>query len=571
MRLLRIAVVSITAAIGLVLTAPDLLLPWQHFGSLGFELKLNGTIMKIYPGMPAEKAGLKVGDVVDLAATDPTTRRSMRRLTPVWPGVARTLPIETRAGDRVVTLVAAPFPRKIEDNLTNAFLIISQVAFILIGAALLLIRPSLLTWAFYLYALSVTGDAILPLEATPDSWSTAYMIYFVVNAALGIFGFTTFALIFPRDRPEGWRKRIFPYLVAYGALAIVMAIWAAIAARFGDPVAAVPYQGLSAAMAGIGYAIGIGLFCVGYVGAAASDRPRLQWVMLGFIVGFGGYLGLFVVAGMPMVEVVPPVWGINVLQSFNVFVPLTVAYAIARHRVIDVRFFLSRALVYGLLTTVAIGILALLDWAVARQLEASHLGLAVEVAGALAIGIGIHRMHKVIDHIVDRFVFRSVHDAEQHLEKIGGAMMFAQSVGAIDGLLCDESARALRLTAVAAFRETPDGSYRRFASTGWSESDTNRYERDDRLVLRLHAARASMDTVAGDLAVPLALRHRMFGFVVFGAHTDGSAIDPNERGILERFVHQAAVAYDHLISEERAAENTRLLVENEVLRSLVKT
>ncbi len=585
MGLLRTLIVAVTAAIAIAYTAPDLLLQWHPFGNFGFVTGIDGRIVKIYPGMAAQKAGLRVGDAFDVAAASERARRSGLvevTLAQVLPGVAATFPLKTPTGDRNVTLVATAFPRTLADNVSNDVLMIAQLGFIVIGAALLLIRPSLLTWAFYTYALAVTGRSILVTEAIPDAWVNTLFTYTAITIALGLIGFMTFALMFPRDRLEGWRRAVFPGVIAYGALELLLHMLSHYEASIGSP-AATALVAVTQVLTILAYLGGLAFFATGYTSAAPTERPRIRWVIFGFITGFGGYLTLYAI--LSTIRIAPPVWVINVLQACNIAVPITVAYAIVKHRVIDIRFFLSRALVYGLLTTIAIGILVLLDWAVARQLEASHLGIIVEVVGALALGLAIHRMHDVVDRVVDRFVFRSVHDADRHIEKIGTAMMFAQSVRAIDGMLCTESARALFIASVAIFRETLEGSFDRVESIGWSAGDIGTLDRDDPLVLQLHAERHALDVgeqlarrtnlprdiAAPLLAIPLVLRHRMLGFALFGAHTNGSAIDPNEREILERFVHRATAAYDHMISEERSTENDRLRLEVEVLRSLVQT
>jgi hypothetical protein len=238
-------------------------------------------------------------------------------------------------------------------------------------------------------------------------------------------------------------------------------------------------------------------------------------------------------------SITPPIWLLNILQSFNILVPISVAYAILKHRVIDVRFFVSRALVYGAITTAAVVTLALLEFFVARSIEARNLGLIVEVAGAVAIGLGINRVHGTIDRAVDRFVFRSVHLAEQHLQRVGSALIFAQSTAAIDRTIAEEAMRALDLDAVRVMRE---------------------FDPDDSLVMQLHAQREPIEH-SDRLYVPMLARHQLLGYVVFGHHRNGAAIDPNERNILTHLTRQAATAYDHVMSEERTAENERLRAE----------
>ena len=442
--------------------------------------------------------------------------------------------------------------RSIADNVSDVVLVVEQCLFIIIAAALAYLRPSWLTWSFYLYAIGVASNSILVFSHVSDAampfYSTAMTI--VVCGGLSMI---VFAMLFPRTVPGATVRRALPLLAG------IAIVWIGFNAVFGyDAQFHTALRGstsglrlalnVNLTLPAVAYAVAVCAFLLNYMHAAETERKRLQWVALGFVCGFGG------AAWLDVMEVLLqfsngelPLWAINLLQAMNICIPVSVAYAIMKHRVIDVRFFVSRALVYGLITTVAVAILALLDWAVAKRLEETRLGLVVEIAGALAIGLGIHRMHSWIDKIVDRFVFRSVHEAQQHLERIADAMMFARSTHAIDEMLADETSRALCLESVAVIRD---------------------FDPDDSLALQLHAGRITLEH--GDfLAMPLLVRHQLIGYVLFSHHENGAAIDPNERQILENVTARAAGAYDHVLSEERAAENERLAIENRVLRSLV--
>ena len=104
--------------------------------------------------------------------------------------------------------------------------------------------------------------------------------------------------------------------------------------------------------------------------------------------------------------------------------------------------------------------------------------------------------------------------------------MFARSPRSIDEMLAGETERSLRLASVTVVRQfDPD------------------------------------EPLASLLAMPLLVRYCFLGSVLYGPHTNGSAIDPKERALLEKITAQASSAYDHVVSEERAAENERLQIE----------
>jgi hypothetical protein len=63
------------------------------------------------------------------------------------------------------------------------------------------------------------------------------------------------------------------------------------------------------------------------------------------------------------------------------------------------------------------------------------------------------------------------------------------------------------------------------------------------------------------LAVPVLVRHRLIAIALYGSHSNGEALDPDEVDAIDRLASGAAAAYDHLEAEA-------LRRENELLRGL---
>jgi GAF domain-containing protein len=544
--------VAVTAALAIGITCPDVVLPWHPFGTFGFEANVNARITHVYPGLPADRAGVRVGDTI-VKASGPLAARSVFASYGVAiAGATASYLIRSPNGDvRMVRLTAVAFPRTLVDNVTDVIFILSYVAFIAIAAVLLLMRPSLSTWAFYLYAVGQISLSTV-VACFPQAVYVGAVFYASLAWVVSSLALVLFALSFPDNALRGWRRTVFIAAACCAAAVLTLTlIRGVLSSNIQVPA---PHAGLQAAISDIGnlYAalmivVAISAFAVSYATATPSARARLRWIILGGIVGNGGIITLTLMQTLPAIAFSPPPWAFNVLSSLDVFFPIAVAYALLKQHLIEVRFFLSRALVYSLVTSVAVVALAVVEFGISQTLEATRIGIIAEVTGAVAIGLGISRLHGAIDAFVERFVFRTVYEAERHLQHIGDALMFASSTQAIDGMLALESKTALHLGAVSVVRE---------------------FDPDEPLPLRLISGREAVDH-GSLLAVPLLIRHHLFGYVLYGHHTNGAAIDPKERTILERLTARAAHAYDHVASEERLAENERLRLENGVLRSLI--
>lgn len=550
----RLIFVVVTACAALAITLPDIASPWHPFGTLGFEANIDGTVTHIYAGLPAQRAGIRVGDRILGAVGLGATRGAKSSYSMDAPGRTATLTVASpHAPPRSVTLTAVMFPRTLADNITDVAFMCSFTAFIIIAAILLMLRPAIATWAFFLYAIGQISLSAAVVEYLPYVLYVAVTIFTAIAAPVGSFALFVFALAFPQNAFRKWRRTalIFFGFVAAGIVLINVAE-AILVETSGIPVPHVAVLGaflqiVSAYSALMIVAAAIA-FGASYVTVDAMARARLRWVILGAIAGTIGTFIIVTMQTLPEIAISPPIWTFNALATLNVLFPIAFSYALLKQRVIEVRFFLSRALVYSLVVTCAVGALALIEFLVGRSLEATGIGLALQVAGAVVVGLGMSRIHGWVDRLVDRYVFRSVYDAERHLEQIGHALMFAQSLHAIDEMIAVESRRALGLESVTVIRE---------------------FDPDEPLALRLLAGRESIDHEQL-LAIPLLLRHHLMGYVLYGHHANGAAIDPNERKILERLTARAATAYDHVASEERAAENERLRIEVNLLRDIVQ-
>jgi hypothetical protein len=563
----RIAVVCTLALFVGALTLPDSILPWHPFATFGFETDAGGRVQDVTPGSAAERAGIHAGDRIDVGAADLSVRRAICVSFMAAPaGAVRTFPIIDPRGRRHdVTLTAEVRARSLADNVADVVQNASFLVFLIAGSALVLLRPSGLTWAFFWYALATCGGSVLvgaeaPLPIAIPNIALSFL------EGLAWLPFVIFALRFPTNVVTGWRaimqRTLLASLFVLVPLYLYEGMCSLIAAPYYPVIGTIIFQ----YSPGFGFVLGTVIFAITYAGAAAADRPRLRWVIAGFLFGYGGLVIQNVLSATGLATW--PIWLTDLVQTLDVAVPLSVGYAIFKHRVIDVQFYLNRALVYGLLTTAVIVVVALLHWIVSKQLEEFHFGILIEVLGVLAVGVSLQKLHGLLDRLVDRFVFRSVHDAEQHLNKIAASLMYAQGIESLDRMICVEPLRALHLAGGAVYRSGDGSSRYDRQETSGVYAGAPSVERDDPFVLEMFASKAPVDT-ADSIAFPFLIRDEVVGFALYGPHTNGSSIDPNEREIVERFVTRATSAYDHFTSKSRAVEIARLRTENETLKSLV--
>ncbi len=556
----RVVVVTILTAIALLMATPDIILPWHPTAEFGFDVDATDTVLSVAPGSSAARAGIVVGDRFDMAATPFASR------TYVQPGVPNTARDGTRARftivhagrSRDVELVGAVVPRSLADNITDLILIVSEFGLILISATLVLTRPSRMTWAFYFFGISSAGMDVTDVADFPRVL-TAFLIVFqglVFNQWLWL---VIFALRFPNDDPIGWRRAAERILLASLVIFTPLGVWLYAGGMFGH--VAPPAVSTIFAITTIGGLLAAALvFVATYVSATAVDRARIRWVMFGLLVGFGGQLTYSIGGSLPGVAVAWPIWLLNLAQSAEIFVAITVAYAVIRHRVFDVRFFIGRAVVYGIMTTIVVATLALVDFAVGKILSGTRLAALGEAGVAIVVGLSLNGVHKRLEGIVDRTLFRSRIEAARRLRRVGRGMSHVTTLESIEHIVVREPAEAYDLASAALFSRRDDGTFVRTDSIGWDETTSQTIDADESLVLQLLASNDPVPvnhivlkhgalpagTLRPSCAMPISVRAVLEAIVFYGPHKSQEDLDPDEIDSLEQLLTAASSAYDHV-------------------------
>ena len=454
---------------------------------------------------------------------------------------------------RHVVLVPQPSPATFSDKLRGLALVTSYLVFVIVGSTLLLMRPNPMTWSFYLYCiLRRYGDLYFTWPGSDSFfWFNTLLFGSLGGAECALV--TIFALRFPSDQIAGWRR---PANLVAILLAVLLPLgWLGVFIRF--DFLGLPSQSLVDALVRVTSAVyfwAAAIFIGTLLQSHGDQRQRLQWILVFPIV----LLLRVAVINLPL-----PNWVSDALIALGVLVPLTVAYAVIRRRVFDVQFVISRALVYGTMTTMIAGTFLLIDWFMSKQFEQTRFTLTAEIIFALALGSSLNMLHRNVDRLVDGIFFRQRHFAERRLLRAAAAVTRAETFSAVDQFVVHEPVDALDLTSAALFRKSErGGGFVRRVDVGWDNHDIRELGADNPLVLHLLAEGASVrisdvtwssghapHVAHAVLAMPLLLRDQIVGIALYGPHRTGADIDPDEQKALTPLLDRAGAAYDHIDAE----------------------
>lgn len=578
---IRAFVVVALSLLVLIAGGMDFRRVWIPIGLFGYQANGDGVVFFVEPSSPAANAGMQAGDTLDIQAIPPRTRYFELEAGTLEAGQSARVAFVHHGIRRVVTLVSTP-------QVTENYYAIYRIAvltiaalYIVLGAALVLLRPSLMTRGFFLYCLAsapFTFYAVAMLHPYPWPWFIWAGTALVGNA--GTVGLLIFALSFLNEPLRGWR------LIAMRAMPWLLVALSLFSASYyyqwwmGGPPGELIQRAYLVIQASLSIIV-MYVFVDTYARARGADRQRIRWVVIGFglnlVFWFAGqFIGLYVPQA--------PIWVSHVLQLATVIVPLTVAYAVIKHRVIDVSFVVSRTLVYAVLTTVLVGGFSLVDWFFTDYLRLARLGTFAEVGAVVAFGLWFNGLHRRVDFFVDATFFRQRHKAELQLARTAAALPLASTSKIVAHALVSEPVRALSLASAALFRRESGTSFVRHDSEGWGANDIAKLDDSDGYFLTLlqaengslslydHPWRAQgvpLGSAHPVLALPIIVQRELEAVVFYGSHLHGEALDPDEIKAISRLANGAAVAYDHLETEALKREVEKFRRENESLRSVI--
>jgi len=575
---------------GLLVITPDFARVFTNYATLGFEADNDGVVT-VVSGQPAAGAGIRPGDCVDLNQTARRdllavfggmggmtyVRPDLEVMLYVEPGPCTGEPGHATARD----LKAQPTTATPASRLLLALVQLLGVFFIVVAAVLVWQRPGAMTWGFFLYGLWFNPGQYFVFYAELQRYPQLLLMQEVLQSAaqaIGYAGFIVFAIRFPQDTVEArWQpvERMLPAIVA----AIFVIQLTAFATVFGY------HTELFGRWAyGLGYAVDIAVLLILHFRRriqSPQDQQRTRWVLWACRVGLLSFI--FADSNMATSLWDPIVtrfctsagslasWTcdadgtLSATTLLSLFllsgtIPVAVFHAIHRHRVIDIRFALSRGTTLLLTSVIIAGVLAAVERLIEELLHESLASqILVTVFIVILLKLLFEWLHELFNHACDRLFFRRVHVAEERLAQVADEFMTAESFDGIDRKLITEPMSCLDLASAAVFRRDSQGRFRQAAApAGWPgprEAELplrapvlGALERERKLVRLSEPTRKadSAQTPAAAIAMPIIAAEGLVAVAMYGAHRSGSDITAEESAMLQSLMAPAGHAYDRV-------------------------
>jgi len=408
---------------------------------------------KVLPGMPGERAGIQVNDL--LTAVNGIPVKSVadleRQLYRVGTYSQLSYSI-TRDGIRLDTPIKV-IPVPMNRNLYQAERLIGLI-YLAIGIYVLFRR-----WGaprsthFYLFCL--VSFALYTLHYTGKFGFLDWTVFWsnVAAEALQPALFVHFALTFPEERfKKHGRRWLLPLVYAPGAGVMTLWVWA-IQTRQPSKLLLDRLNQTSTAYDAAFFILAALLFLYSYSRADSPLlRQQLKWVTRGTLLAIGPYT---VFNAVPFLLGIQPPTLLRDLAGISlVILPLTFMWAIVRYRLMDTDLIFKRGVAYTLATALLVGgyfgVIAIVAVLVHNGMPqgVKGWGLGISIIAAAAV---FEPLKRRIQGWVDKAFDRHRYDYRQALVEFGRGLSSETDLQALLQSIVDKLPRTLLVARVAVF------------------------------------------------------------------------------------------------------------------------
>lgn len=560
--------------LSLLVVAGCIYVSWVPQSTLPFDARpAPGNLLRIVispssVGLPMP-AGLQPGDIVDIQAMT-VHDRILFTASGGNPLVGETIDLPVVRGDHTET-VTVPFveDHKIGTNLAVylAFIALTWL-FAALGLLLLWRGQRQAAWAVCLWCLLNVFENVCTNLYIPEPYTglAATITNYLLNVGTLVALYLLADDLTRAGITTAMRRAMrYLFIVIFAGYAIFnpclayMAIFHGTLNRF--------FQLLILAHLSA-FSIPLVLLAVFYRQAPPAERARIRWVWVSILVYVASYL-----VSTNSFRFLDGLQAALLINALTAIAFLGFTYAVLRHRLVSLRLVLNRALVYGVITSLVVGVFAALSTIIEHFAVGKTEGALLQLLVPLSLGVTLNLIKKRLDGFVERLFFQRQYRAETALTRLIRECGFIENRDTLLDRTVDEIMEYLRPTGVTLY-ERSEAGYVQLRQRGERRFPKTLLSDDPVMVsLRADTTEADLDKLTSalgheGLAFPLGVRGGLMGALVLGQRP-AEQYTQSERALLARIGQQVAAALNAL--HARDAESFVDAVAKGVLAASPKT
>ncbi len=564
---------------------------------IGFDdaYSADGVEVKVvHSNSPAEQAGLRTNDrIIGINGSKADSAL-------MWDRLLLRYWFEAHPGDKVVLTVQRPRqaqPLTITpvfravlgagDTKTVAYTLAQQIMnsypvfFAVVGLAVLFLRlEDRNAWLLALMFATWITAGPMPNEfcMAPIRLQTLLLAYRTFTSSLltGLFYFlfAVFPQRSPIDRKVPWLKWAFlaaNVVLGYGGV------------HHGNQqtlpllAAVVPGNVAQIAREVIGYGAmllgGLSLLLNVVHASNPAERRKLKVVLWGTVIGVPPIVALYALADNFHFD--PPYWVSFVCVCLMIVFPLSFAYAVVKHRVMDIPVLLRRSARYFvvergfvfLILAISVGLTLWFGQVFSRHFSAgSKAAIPIGATFGVLLITGATQVHRNVRTRLDRAFFRSSYDAQQILEELAARTLTVTTREELAALLQQNIWNALHPQTMFVYLDNGTGQFHAYAGEPPIEAKTLSpraeviamlAERTDPLELAPDEAQGTqLALLRPECLVPIrgSGEGQLQGGLVLGTRLSEEPYSTSDKRLLASVASQAGVAMRSITLAEKMAE-----------------
>jgi signal transduction histidine kinase len=289
--------------------------------------------------------------------------------------------------------------------------------------------------------------------------------------------------------------------------------------------------------------LGTGVLSLVYRYRYHSDRiqrSQIRWIVWGAIAAILGLLLQTLPLTFDPLRVSPLAFDLagpaRVLYDFiqypigqllKLLFPISIAFAIRRHRLWNIDILINRALVYGALTTIIIGIYVIVVGVLGTLIQGRG-NLLISILATGLVAVLVQPLRDRLQRGVNRMMYGERDDPVTVLSRLGQRLEGTLAPDAVLPSLVETVAQALKLPYVAI-----EPASQRLDSQPTPDS----------LLTSIPSPTISFGNPQPDvIRLPLIYQTETIGQLIVSPRSPGEALSPMDRHLLENIAHQAGMA-----------------------------
>jgi PAS domain S-box-containing protein len=324
------------------------------------------------------------------------------------------------------------------------------------------------------------------------------------------------------------------------------------------------------------------------LGTASGRRKlQIQYFLLGAAVPAAGVFATNLI--------LPLLFKISDLAPFGrflalIFLPMT-AHAIIRYRLMDIKLFIQKSVVYVCAIVVSASIFLILAWLVSSVTAAASISLAEAVALAVLVGIFFQPMKRWIQISLNRYVYREIYDYQTTVREASRRLSTILDLQSLLDYLTQIVTKTFKLEKVEVYlrdhpkdtfslkvlQRTPTFHHGPSPFVLSEDSALISYiQRERRMLIRDEVPRTSADqqlaaavntlqALGGDIAIPFWQAEMLTGFLLVGPKLSGDPYFSEDIDLLLTLASQASIAI------ENAQLYRQVVLVNEYIENILAT